>query len=156
MSAPDQHSDLRELVLDYLRTDDYPDGWITPDEISDQAAPDLLLARGLWRTLEQLEAAQAGGVGLIAAERQRQVEVEGWTPDHDDEHDDGQMARAAARYAMGQDERDHYGYAWPWDWKWWKPTPRNRVRELVKAGALIAAEIDRLQRAAPIPAKRSA
>jgi hypothetical protein len=36
--------------------------------------------------------------------------------------------------------------AWPWDKGWWKPTPDNRIRELEKAGALIAAEIDRLQR----------
>lgn len=97
--------------------------------------------------------------------------VEGWTPIHDDAHDLGEMARAAAVYAIPEDERDlraEYvevetarGLAdpdaprqvmvpvpalWPWDAKWWKPTPDNRVRELVKAGALIAAEIDRLQR----------
>jgi hypothetical protein len=29
----------------------------------------------------------------------------------------------------------------------WKPSPDDRFRELVKAGALIAAEIDRLLRA---------
>jgi len=33
---------------------------------------------------------------------------------------------------------------WPWEKSWWKPTPNDRVKELVKAGALIAAEIDRL------------
>jgi hypothetical protein len=33
---------------------------------------------------------------------------------------------------------------WPWAERFWKPTPDDRVRELVKAGALIAAEIDRL------------
>jgi hypothetical protein len=38
------------------------------------------------------------------------------------------------------------GRYWPWDREWWKPTPNNRIRELAKAGALIAAEIDRLQR----------
>ena len=35
---------------------------------------------------------------------------------------------------------------WPWDESWFKPTPDDRIRELVKAGALILAEIDRLQR----------
>jgi hypothetical protein len=30
--------------------------------------------------------------------------------------------------------------------EWWNPTPENRIRELQKAWALIAAEIDRLQR----------
>jgi hypothetical protein len=35
---------------------------------------------------------------------------------------------------------------WPWDRAWWKPSPNNRIRDMEKAGALIAAEIDRLQR----------
>jgi hypothetical protein len=35
---------------------------------------------------------------------------------------------------------------WPWDESWWKPG--DRIRELAKAGALIAAEIDRLNRIA--------
>jgi hypothetical protein len=32
---------------------------------------------------------------------------------------------------------------WPWSFEWWKP--KDRIRNLVRAGALIAAEIDRLQ-----------
>ena len=39
------------------------------------------------------------GIERIAKERQRQVSVEGWTPQHDDEHKDGEMAIAAACYA---------------------------------------------------------
>jgi hypothetical protein len=35
---------------------------------------------------------------------------------------------------------------WPWNFKWWKPHPDNRIRDFEKAGALIAAEIDRLLR----------
>lgn len=94
------------------------------------------------------------GIELIAQERKRQVSQEGWSAGHDDEHDEGQMARAAACYALPENIRAWVlkGYAilhqiWPWDDEWWKPTPDDRVRELVKAGALIAAEIDRLQRA---------
>ena len=103
------------------------------------------------------EAMGRDGVGLIAAERKRQVEAEGWTPEHDDDHSDGSLAVAAACYATqanqglyenGMKARDAMLTYWPWDWGWWKPTPDNRIRELVKAGALIAAEIDRLQRAA--------
>jgi hypothetical protein len=97
------------------------------------------------------------GVELIAAERQRQVEREGWTPEHDDTHDDGELARAAACYADPHGFHDPLGAPggwlgkriparWPWDWSYWKPGA-TRVRALVKAGALIAAEIDRLQRA---------
>ena len=94
------------------------------------------------------------GVELIAAERRRQVRVEGWTAGHDDEHEEGELARAAACYAMPPATREMAKgqyfkirtAVWPWDQEWWKPTPNDRVRELVKAGALIAAEIDRLQR----------
>lgn len=81
------------------------------------------------------------GIELIATERQRQIEGEGCSQEHDDEHAGGELADAAACYAMGRQLP-----VWPWDIDWWKPTPNDRVRELVKAGALIAAEIDRLQR----------
>lgn len=92
------------------------------------------------------------GIELIAEERQRQIEVEGWTPEHDAEHTDNSIAKAAACYATPADKRNMGNWPegvfpalWPWDLKWWKPTPDNRVKELIKAGALIAAEIDRLQ-----------
>ena len=94
------------------------------------------------------------GVEWIAEERQRQIEVEGWTKEHDAEHTNDSLAFAAVCYAIPSESR-HYSYCplrkervpdfWPWDKKWWKPCPENRIRELVKAGALIAAEIDRLQ-----------
>jgi hypothetical protein len=93
-------------------------------------------------------------IEAIAAERLRQIEAEGWTPEHDDEHGDGALAQAAACYAMG-DHRilawSHDGKSlgqaslWPWHPDWWKPA--NRRRDLVKAGALIVAEIERLDRA---------
>lgn len=87
------------------------------------------------------------GIELIAAERQRQVEREGWTPAHDDEHDGMELTQAAAAYcehAYNQDLAGVPGF-WPWDESWWKP--KDRIADLVRAGALIAAEIDRLQRA---------
>ncbi|EOF4372734.1 hypothetical protein R6U49_00445 [Pseudomonas aeruginosa] len=88
----------------------------------------------------------------VQAERKRQVEVEGWTPEHDDAHSHGQMARAAACYALAGSSAPNDGtaallvsLAWPWDQQWWKPsTPR---RDLVKACALALAEIERLDRA---------
>ena len=108
------------------------------------------------------------GTQLIAAERERQISVEGWTPDHDDEHRSGEMALAASCYALPikapyvtEEIKGVRGgmkvrvpFRWPWEPEWWKPTPKNRVRELVKAGALIAAEIDRLNRAALHPATK--
>lgn len=79
------------------------------------------------------------GVQLIAAERERQVKVEGWTPAWDTQHVHGEMAAAAASYLTG--DRAHWpaGY---WDIEWYKP--KDQLSNLVRAGALIAAEIDRL------------
>lgn len=112
-------------------------------------------------------------VGDVLAERERQKTAEGWTQEHDDEHDDGAMAAAAACYAMhsaieegirsGKLER----YAdsmrpfdkfvpdyWPWDKKWWKPKAARR--NLVKSAALLIAEIERLDRLAASQAERPA
>lgn len=77
----------------------------------------------------------------IAAERRRQIEVEGWTLEHDDQLGFGEMSNAAAYYALSGDQ---HSSIWPWDWKWCKRTSRRR--DLVKAGALIVAEIERLDR----------
>lgn len=89
------------------------------------------------------------GAELITIERERQMSEEGWTAEHDDLHDKSELARVAAIYALPvKYRRLHYVELWPmsWSWEWWKPTSRNRIKELTKAGALIAAEIDRLQR----------
>lgn len=116
------------------------------------------------------------GVSLIAAERTRQISEEGWTARHDSTHDDGALALAGAIYAWPSPRPAFVKEAWPWERTAWKPTPRfsgetncscrglaecnhfgtiteasaraARIRDLVKAGALIAAEIDRLQRVA--------
>lgn len=83
----------------------------------------------------------------VLAERQRQISTEGWTPEHDDEHADGSMSRAAGCYAIHRDDPGLKGAPawWPWHAAWWKPAdPR---RNLVKAGALILAELERLDRA---------
>jgi hypothetical protein len=87
-------------------------------------------------------------VELIAAERERQVSKEGWSLQHDDSHQCEELARAAACYAIPPFWRVEsiFGMLWPWWPKWWKPSPDDRIRELVKAGALIVAEIERLQR----------
>ena len=78
------------------------------------------------------------GAALIAAERQRQINAEGYDPSHDDAHNDDSLAIAAVAYALSAPDW------WPWGTESFKPG--DRLRELAKAGALIAAEIDRLQR----------
>jgi hypothetical protein len=83
------------------------------------------------------------GIEIIAAERERQINEEGWTAMHDRQHCGEELATAAACYALPRYSRKWFNI-WPWHPQWWKPTPNDRVRELSKAGALIAAEIDRL------------
>jgi hypothetical protein len=101
----------------------------------------------------------------IAVERKRQIEEEGFTAERDDGYADRSLASAAACYAMAASQ-DRFARElvtdkevspqnlyivrclWPrgWSWKWWKPTTHRR--DLVKAAALIVAEIERLDRAA--------
>ncbi len=87
----------------------------------------------------------------VMAERQRQISVEEWTEEHDDHHDAGQLARAAASYCLSAcprslDDVATAGRLWPWAREWHKPTSKRR--DLVKAAALILAEIERQDRAA--------
>lgn len=92
------------------------------------------------------------GIERIAAERQRQISIEGWTPEHDDAHVYGELLSAAYCYfwlARDIKQVPTQPYAWPWDRSWWKPSA-DPIRNLEKAGALIAAEIDRLQRVAAV------
>lgn len=105
----------------------------------------LTLANARIARLE--EALKTSAARDVLAERERQQSAEGWTPEHDDQHDRGELAAAAACYA-------HFGWMktgrapteWPWSSGWWKP--KDTRHDLVKAGALILAEIERLDRAA--------
>jgi hypothetical protein len=92
----------------------------------------------------------------VLAERRRQIEVEGWTPEHDDAHDSGELGLAAALYAIpyetdGLISQEDFirldmalelgcGFART-------PEPDVRKRK-VKAAALLLAEIERIDRAA--------
>ena len=105
------------------------------------------------------------GIELIQAERQRQIDKEGYTPDHDAGHTGGELALVAALYATPlplytvslDDDRNNprKGYRgltvelddpWPSEWesRFDKRGQHDRLRQLTIAGALIAAEIDRL------------
>lgn len=89
----------------------------------------------------------SAGVDLIAAERARQIDTLGWTPEHDAQHPAGMLACAAAMYALPDHRRPMpratgVPLLWPWAHDHWKPTPDDRLHELARAGALIAAEMD--------------
>lgn len=93
-----------------------------------------------------------GAAHDVLAERKRQQSAEGWTPDHDDHYTAGELAAAAACYAyFGWMRTGRAPTEWPWASEWWKPSDRRR--DLVKAGALILAEIERLDRAMLAAAK---
>jgi hypothetical protein len=93
----------------------------------------------------------------ILAERRRQIEVEGWTPQHDDAHKAGDMLSAAMCYlghvrgTMSYRD-DGVPMGWPWDAQWWKP--KDARRDLVRAGALCLAERERIQRKQPFRRER--
>lgn len=92
------------------------------------------------------------GVKAIAAERERQLQAEGFTRDGDQQYRHGELARAATAYVQlaamdlaAGGTRDHIAWhgpaaVWPWAPEWWKPVDARR--DLVRAGALIAAQID--------------
>lgn len=86
----------------------------------------------------------------VVTERRRQIEIENWTPAHDDEHTKGELAHAAIAYAMwatqpGEMELSSPPAWWPWDLSWWKP--KDMRRDLVRAAALLLAEVERMDRA---------
>lgn len=81
----------------------------------------------------------------IATERRRQIVEEGWDDEHDDQWNDNQLAAAAACYAMPDGLPDE----WPWTADWWKP--KDRRRDLIRAAALLVAEIERIDRASTGP-----
>lgn len=115
------------------------------------------------------------GVTLIAQERKRQIEVEKWDLSHDADYSQGELIGAAGCYAANalskhledyrhtnqsplakfqvyyNDKKVGWGDGWPWDKKWDKRKKHDKLRSLVIAGALIAAEIDRLNPPIPSP-----
>ena len=95
------------------------------------------------------------GVRAIADERQRQVDAEGYSAENDGDYKAGELANAALAYVqvaamdLAAGGRSHVATrsppaCWPWHRLWWKP--KDARRDLVRAGALIAAQLDLLDR----------
>lgn len=118
---------------------------------------------------------ESEGVKRIAAERQRQIQEEGYDVEHDRDHANGELALAASLYASPEKlyrframhdphviqlkgdgttisqatltvdcARQVAEDPWPWDSRYDKRAKHSRIRRLEIAGALIAAELDRL------------
>lgn len=144
-------------------------GWISPDTKQNDNLPGLRIEwngdnrgkpnaalivaavnalPGLLAERAALVEARTQAASDVLAERARQIAVEGWTPAHDDEHDGGELARAGAAYALMATQEHKASRVpgwWPWSLDCWKP--KSRREDLVRAGALILAEIERLDRA---------
>ena len=81
----------------------------------------------------------------VLVERKRQVEVEGFTFAQDDAYQYHELRKAAAAYLMHNGDPYLGPQSWPWDFSQWKPGSARA--NLVKAGALVIAEIERIDRA---------
>lgn len=136
-------------------------------QISEGAPPEI--AGRIRRAADQLAGFDCppSGAGRIFAERLRQVREEGFHYLVDDAYKSQHLALAAACYALPLISttravavlHDRSPEGWPWPRVAWKPghvqhigdsflsmAIPDRIRELEKAGALCAAEIDRLVR----------
>lgn len=86
------------------------------------------------------------GIELIAQERQEQIEKHGWDLSNDADYGKGELIDAA-RFSLTPGKQ----FLWPWHdfgigthFKE-KIEKKQRLQQLIVAGAFIAAEIDRLQ-----------
>lgn len=131
--APEPMRRLGQLLSRKLDDDDW------------KAADGLLIGA----CFAQVEAATQAALG-VQGERRRQIEVEGWTPEHDDQHKPGELARAAAAYLLYAYPRVPFDQTlavrlWPWVSGF---NPKGEQRDLERAGALALAALERMHRAA--------
>lgn len=108
----------------------------------------------LWRAMAAVAPDQSVAAREVLAERRRQIDEENFRAVDDDNYVNGSLAAAASCYAMAAARKNCLGWeplGWPWHYSWWKPTTARR--DLVKAGALILAEIERLDRLPSAPSE---
>ncbi len=123
--------------------DYYYNQWLESDNKT--PATDAFLAEVRAQGVKSL----SNAVQSVIAERQRHQSAEGWTPEHDDQYSKSQLLWASSCYVLNAIHPfNRIPFDWPWTPEWWKPT--NPRRDLVKAGALILAELERIDRAAGI------
>lgn len=86
---------------------------------------------------------KARGVDLIAEERRRQIEIEGYDAEYDSHDSPYNLVAAAISYAMYDVNPEAAQTVWPWESKYFKP--KDSQRNYVRAGALMAAALDLMQ-----------
>jgi|UPI0008377439 hypothetical protein len=82
----------------------------------------------------------------VAAERQRQIDVEGWSAAHDDRYAHPELVAAGLAYLNPKNQtRKRPPHGWPWDRVWWKP--KGYRRNFIRGMALLVANIEQRRRA---------
>lgn len=135
-----QHQAMHQQLLDMLGAIDHQGA---AGRIGELVGLELLLNAG----------GAGRGVTAIAQERRGQIEREGYAPSEDDAYTAGELAQAACAYitwewSEAHDRDRHMALHWPMGWDLAAFKPKDRRSDLVRAGALLAAEIDRLDRKA--------
>lgn len=135
-----QHQAMHQQLLDMLGAIDHQGA---AGRIGELVGLELLLNAG----------GAGRGVTAIAQERRGQIEREGYAPNEDDAYTAGELAQAACAYitwewSEAHDRDRHLALHWPMGWDLAGFKPKDRRSDLVRAGALLAAEIDRLDRKA--------
>lgn len=107
------------------------------------------------KALDALDESDPETAAAMAVLRERAAHTtrEGYSDAHDDRYADGELARAAAAYSFHASlppsarlrVSGQLPMHWPWEAQWWKPNTARR--DLERAGALIIAELARLNRA---------
>lgn len=135
---------IKGLILsngdEYQRFDDsgYIDFFLNVDKEDPQDKLAVFLIETKLINLETLTVLRA-----VADERLRQISVEGYTTDHDDEHTDGSIANAAAHYICADDNIN----LWTWDKNFDKKEKHSRDKQLLIGSAMTVAEMERRNRA---------
>lgn len=112
-------------------------GVLTDDYEFNRNSNIIRILSGETISANDVEEVMGEGLSMIGKERIRQIEQKGYTYEHDMEHLPKNFVYAAQAYLTRDED------LWPWESKYFKPS-KDMLRNLQKAGALIAAAIDRI------------
>lgn len=133
----------RDLLDENRRLAESTDEQESLQQLQQKLADALAMNRKLHERLTSVNATT--GAYMIAVERERQIKDEGYNEEHDQAHAPMTLAMAAVSYILCNDVKKRKiakTTYWPWEDKYYKP--RDMKRNLIRAGALVAAAIDRL------------